>query len=119
MSRDSAYLLDILQAAKLIREYVQGLDEGSFRGDTKTQDAVIRRIAIIGDATKQLSESFRVAHPEIPWKAMAGMRDVVIHDYNNIRLSKLWSVAQEDIPALIAQVEPLVPPDTPDETAEH
>ncbi len=86
-----------------------------FAQDLKGQDAVIRRIAVIGEAAKRLSEEFRTNHPEIPWRGMTGMRDVVIHSYNQVKLVEVWAVIQTDIPALIAQIEPLVPPDTPDE----
>jgi uncharacterized protein with HEPN domain len=111
MSRDLTYVLDIYQSAQIIREHVKNLSKTAFKKDIKTQDAVIRRIEIIGEATKRLSNEIRSAHPEIPWKEMAGMRDVVIHDYDEVDLDFVWAVANEAVPRLIEQLAPLVPPD--------
>lgn len=111
MPRDLTYVLDILIAARHVQEYVSGMDRPSFDQDIKTQDAVIRRIEIIGEATRRLSPEFRTAHPDIPWQDMAGMRSRLIHDYDEVSLNLVWDVIQHDIPALIAQIEPLIPPD--------
>ena len=109
MSKDPAYLLDILQNARLILTFIPGsLD--AFASDLKSQYAAIRCFEIIGEATKRISTEFRQQHPEIAWKAMAGMRDVVIHDYDKVNIKKTWEFIQNDIPALIAQIEPLIPP---------
>ncbi len=91
------------------------MDRPTFDQDLKTQDAVIRRVEIIGEATRRLSLEFRAAHPDIPWQAMAGMRSRLIHDYDEVSLNLVWDVIQQDIPTLIAQVEPLIPPDEADE----
>jgi uncharacterized protein with HEPN domain len=115
MLRDSVYLLDILQQARLIQDFAQGMDKPMLERDVKTQYAVIRAIEIIGEATRRLSPAFKADHPEIPWKQMAGMRSVLIHTYDEIDLGEVWRVIERDIPALIAHIEPLVPPDTPDE----
>jgi uncharacterized protein with HEPN domain len=109
MSRDLAYVFDILEAAKLIQSYIEGVDRPTFDNDVMRQDAIFRRITIIGEATKRLSEEFRKNHSEISWKEMAGMRDVIVHDYNEIDLDLVWDTATKSIPALIAQIEPLAP----------
>ncbi len=75
----------------------------------------MRRIEIIGEATRRLSPEFRAEHPEIPWQDMAGMRSKLIHDYDKVDLHRVWEVVERDIPALITHIEPLVPPDIPDE----
>ncbi|MGI6207010.1 MAG: DUF86 domain-containing protein [Anaerolineae bacterium] len=113
MQRETAYLLDILQSALLVQEFVQGLDERGFRADQLRQDAVIRRIEVIGEATRRISPEFRAAHPGIPWPEMAGMRSRLIHEYDRVDLVEVWKVVQEDIPRLIAMITPLVPPDRP------
>jgi uncharacterized protein with HEPN domain len=113
--RDPGYLLHILLSARLIREFVQGVNEEEFTRDLMRQDAIVRRIQIIGEATRRLSKAFRAAHPEIPWQDMAGMRSKLIHDYDKVDLHRVWEIVEHDIPALIAHIEPLVPPDTPDE----
>ena len=83
---DASYLFDILDAARSAREFVEGYTEASFRADRKTQSAVIRELLIVGEATKQVSDGFRLAHPEILWRAMAGMRDVLVHNYRGTSL---------------------------------
>jgi uncharacterized protein with HEPN domain len=84
MSRDAASLLDIAESGKLIEEFIRGMDKGSFLIDRKTQSAGLHQILILGEAAKRVSQSYRDQHPEIPWKLMAGMRDVVIHTYESV-----------------------------------
>ncbi|MHB0878085.1 MAG: HepT-like ribonuclease domain-containing protein [Anaerolineae bacterium] len=115
MQRESAHRLDILQSALLIQEFARDLDEAAFHLDRLHQDAVIRRIEVIGEATRRISTPFRAAHPEIPWQKMAGMRSRLIHEYDRVDLVEVWKVIQEDIPELVAAVRPLIPPETPDE----
>ncbi len=114
MQRDLAHLLDILQSAHKIQEFIQGVDEAGFLQDSMRQDAVVRRIEVIGEATRRISQEFRTAHPDIPWQQMAGMRNRLIHEYDRVDLLEVWVVAQHDIPALVARITPLVPPESPD-----
>lgn len=72
------------------------------------QDAILRRITIIGEATKRLSKEFRTQHPSIPWKAIAGMRDVITHDYDEVDLDEIWTVINEDLPKLFNYIKTLV-----------
>src|SRR5258708_1085689 len=109
--KDPAYLLDIIQAAQLILEFSQNTDREAFAQDVMRQDAIIRRIEIIGEATKRLSASFKDEHPEIPWKRMTGMRDIVIHNYDRVDLVEGWKVIHDDIPLLIKQIGPMIPPE--------
>lgn len=117
MSRDSGYLLDILVAARLALDFVSGLDQAGFERDVKTQDAVLRRLEIIGEATKRLSDETKRQHPDVAWKKMAGMRDFLIHDYDKVNLARVWEVLQENLLPLIAVIEPLIPPDDTDQPA--
>ncbi|RPI98825.1 MAG: DUF86 domain-containing protein [Chloroflexi bacterium] len=116
MQRELAYLLDILQSARMIQAFVGDMDEAAFHKDIKTQDAVIRRIEVIGEAVRRLSLEFRENHPQIPWQQIAGMRSKLIHEYDRVDLVAVWEVVQHDIGMLIAQIEPLVPPDDSDES---
>jgi len=110
MSRDPQYLLDVLTAAKLALTYVAGKTQEEFLGDTQCQDAVIRRLEIIGEAARRLSRQTRTTLPELAWNAMIGMRNAMIHEYDDVDLSIVWDTVQSDLPVLIRVIEPLVPP---------
>lgn len=111
MSRDEAYLLDILLAACDVRSYVEGFDFERFQSSELHQDAVVRKLEVIGEAAKRVSEEMKVSVPGIPWRKIAGMRDRLIHEYSRIDLEEVWDTVQNGIPELIDKVEPLVPPE--------
>lgn len=69
------------------------------------QDAVIRQLEIIGEATKNLSDGLRSAHPEIPWRRIAGLRDVLIHGYMGVDLAAVWEITQKNLPDLERRIE--------------
>lgn len=75
-----------------------------FLKDTKTQDAVVRNLEIIGEAVKNISESLKAEHPNIPWKDMARVRDKVIHFYFGVNYDIVWSIAKEDLPQVAEQI---------------
>jgi uncharacterized protein with HEPN domain len=109
MQRDLATLLDIVKAALLVEQFIRGYDEKKFTYDLKTQSAVIHQLAIVGEATKRLSDAFRNQNPEIPWKLIAGMRDYLIHAYDAVDLEEVWRVATRDLPDLVEKLQPLLP----------
>ncbi len=109
MSRDQEALIDIGEAIKLIFQYVEGVDLDALAANIEKQDAILRRIMIIGEATKRLSSDFKKQHPAIPWKQIAGMRDVLTHDYDEVDLDEVWTVVNENLPQLLNYIEPLIP----------
>jgi len=109
MSRDEAWLLDIAEAGRAIEEFIAGLDRAAFLEDRKTQSAVLHQILILGEAAKRVTDTYRHDHPDIPWRQMAGMRDVVIHAYDSVDLDEVWNTATGDVPELLAQIRPLLP----------
>jgi uncharacterized protein with HEPN domain len=113
MRSDAASLLDIVQACRRLQRHLSGVDQAHFFADEKTQDAVIRQIEIIGEAAKRLTAEFRQAHSQLPWKQMAGMRDILIHQYDRVDMAEIWSAATVDVPAVLVAIEPLAPPETP------
>ena len=102
------YLEDIYDSAILIIEYVEGLTEQDFLYDLEKQDAVTRRIQIIGEAAKHISPSYKKKWSDIPWRDIAGMRDILVHEYFGITISMIWKVATEDIPILKEQIEDIL-----------
>ena len=110
-SRDLIYVLDILNAACLVQSFTREVDKITFEQDLMLQSAVIRQIEVMGEATKRLSPSFRASHPEIPWRKIAGMRDILIHAYDRIDLDEIWITTQVSIPDVIPLLEQIVPLD--------
>lgn len=98
-------LRDILEAARLISSYIKDTTEADFRVDKQKQDAVIRRIEIIGEAVAHLTESTRRAVPELAFRKMRGMRNIVAHDYANVDLDIVWDVVTVHIPEIRAVLE--------------
>ena len=94
------YLNDVLDAVIKIQDFTKGMTFNTFKADDKTVFAVIRAMEIIGEAVKHIPNDVRLSNPSIPWKSMAGMRDVLIHDYFGIDLETIWITAKDKIPPL-------------------
>jgi uncharacterized protein with HEPN domain len=94
------YLDDILESIEKIEEYTNGLSEEEFSRNSQIQDAVLRRLAIIGEAVKHLSKEFKKKHKQIPWKQIAGARDIFVHEYFGVGLERVWQTLQGDLPEL-------------------
>jgi len=107
---DSVYIGHIRDACEQIRSYLKGVSEEEFLSTPLVQDAVVRQIQVIGEATKRLSPGFRSATSEIPWSDIAGMRDKVVHDYMGVDLEAVWLTADVDVPELLAELEQLSHP---------
>ena len=108
MKDDLFYIENILQSITRIQLYISSKDYETFIEDFIVQDAVVRQLEIIGEATKRITKDFRNNNPEIPWADMAGMRDILIHDYIDVDLDIVWKTASESIPKLKALIEKLV-----------
>lgn len=108
MTREiDVYIDDILESIVKIREYTEGISKDDFFEDTQVQDSVFRRLEIIGEAVKNIPDEIRSKHPDIPWKQIAGMRDVLIHEYFGVNLGRVWKVIVEDIDKLGKEINKL------------
>ena len=109
MKRDNrVYLEDILESIALIKKYTAGISEKEFESDVKLQDAVTRRLEIIGEATKHISKKFRDTHSEIPWKKMTGLRDILVHEYFGIEMKRINKVIKEELRGLELKLQALL-----------
>jgi uncharacterized protein with HEPN domain len=102
------YLRDLLDAIEKIKNFIKDLEFEEFKKDDKTKFAVIRGLEIIGEATKHISEEVRINYPKVPWKEMAGMRDVLAHDYFGVDEETVWLTAKEKIPQLKPLIEKIL-----------
>lgn len=100
IKNDHVYLEHILESIEKIETFLKGITKFEFDRDVMIQDAVLRNIEIIGEATKKITKQFTESHPEIPWQDMAGMRDKLIHDYLDVDLDVVWKTVEVDLPLL-------------------
>jgi uncharacterized protein with HEPN domain len=98
------FIQDILNSIKEIEEFTKGMTYEDFRGDNKTCNAVIRSLEVLGEATKRIPLALRNEYKEIPWKKMAGLRDVLIHEYMGVDIKTVWNVVTKRIP----EIKPLI-----------
>ena len=111
MSRDDTYLVDILESAKIAWDYVFDKKWDEFYEDVQCQDAVVRRIEIIGEAARRVSQETRDKYPQIPWREMTSMRNLVIHEYDVVDINQVWDTVQNKLPPLIEELTKIVPPE--------
>jgi uncharacterized protein with HEPN domain len=112
MSRDDAYLLDMLVAARKALYFNANVSWERFQDDELLQNATMRMIEIVGEASARVSQQLKSARPEIPWAHMTGMRNRLVHEYFRVDVRSVWDTVQDDIPRLISLLEPLVPKPT-------
>jgi uncharacterized protein with HEPN domain len=101
-------LRDILDAIQARQDFTQGYNYESFVGDRKTRDAVVRNLEVIGEAVKKLSRSIKARYPQVEWKSIAGLRDVLIHDYFGVNYREIWAIVTEKIEPLREEIERII-----------
>jgi uncharacterized protein with HEPN domain len=102
---DKEFVADVRSAIDRILAYTAGMAYETFVADIKTQDAVIRNLEIMGEATKNISDVFRAAYPLIPWKSMAATRDRLIHQYFGVNLDIVWQIIMTELPEVAIQLQ--------------
>jgi uncharacterized protein with HEPN domain len=109
MPRDSrVYLEDILEATRKITAYTSSLSKAAFLEDEKTIDAVVRNLEVIGEAVKKLPEDLRAQHSAVEWKKIAGLRDILIHEYFGLDAEIVWDIVRNKVPALDREVRTML-----------
>lgn len=109
MTKDyEIYVEDMLESIELIFNYTHDKSEVQFSKDSELQDAVVRRLGIIGEAASRLSKEIRDKATGIPWKSVIGLRNIIIHEYSNVSLGKVWDVIQNDLPPLKSNLQQLI-----------
>jgi uncharacterized protein with HEPN domain len=102
------YLQDILKCIDQIEVYLEDVSEEEFYQNSEKQDSVLRRLEIIGEAAKQVSEDIRNKYEVVPWRRISGLRDILIHQYFGVILSMVWVITQEDLPELKTNVQQII-----------
>jgi uncharacterized protein with HEPN domain len=109
MQRDLQFLLDMLQSAELIITYTAQCSKAEFVGNVQLQDAVIRRLLVIAEAARRVSETTRQTLTNVSWQEVNGMRNRLVHEYDDVNLNIVWDVVQEEIPSLIEELKTQIP----------
>jgi len=108
MKRTKIFLLHILESIERIEDFTKGFSKDDFLQSEKTQDAVLRRLEIIGEAVKNISANFKKKHTEVEWKKIAGARDIIIHEYFGVDLDLTFRIIKENIPELKQKIKELL-----------
>ncbi len=104
-ARQNRLLRDLLESAYAIRQYLDGVSHEQFLENLEKQDAVLRRFEIIGEAASRLSQSTKDLFPEIPFRSIRGMRNIIAHDYGEVDLEQVWRTASEDLELIVERIE--------------
>jgi uncharacterized protein with HEPN domain len=110
--RQLGLLRDILDSAVAVRSYMHGVSREQFPANPEKQDAVLRRLEVIGEAASRLSPETRALFPGLPFRAMRGMRNVIAHDYGAVDVEQVWTTASGNMDELIAALAPHVRPES-------
>lgn len=111
MQRDLQFLLDMLQSAELIMTYTAQCSKDEFVENVQLQDSVIRRLLVVAEAARRVSETTRQALPNISWQEINGMRNRLVHEYDDVNLNIVWNVLQTEMPTLIEELKLQIPPE--------
>lgn len=107
MLRDKASLWDVRRAGQNVLNFAKDLEKEDLEIDDIHTSGILYQLVIVGEATKRISSEFRMQHPEVPWSDMAGMRDILAHQYDKLDFDALWDIVQISVPDMLKKIEPL------------
>lgn len=107
--RDAGYLWDMREALRDCLKFVESATYDDFCGNAMMHSAVERRLEVLGEAASHVSKDFQLAHSEIPWKEITGIRVILAHRYGEVNLEELWRTVTEDLPNLLLKLDVLIP----------
>ena len=102
------FLSHILESISYIEHDTDGKSKQDFLNDRVVQDLVVRRLAVIGEAARNIPDDFRKKHKQIPWRSITGMRDVVVHDYFSLDFGRIWDTVENDLPKVKKEIEKII-----------
>ena len=108
MKDDRLYLIHISECIERIESYASGLDKGAFLNSTLVQDAILRNLQVMSESTQRLSDALKESHGQIDWRKMAGLRNILVHDYLGVDAERVWNIIQKDMPALKKAIRSLM-----------
>jgi len=109
MKKDpQVFIKHILDSIDAVEHYTKNLSEDQFLRSLEKQDAIVRRVEIIGEAVRNISADFRREYPDIPWRKISGMRDKLVHEYFGVDLELVWAVVKKDLPSFKRQIKNLL-----------
>jgi uncharacterized protein with HEPN domain len=108
MQRDPASLIDVATAIQEALDYVRDMTWDQFAADRKTQAAVMYALTVVGEAARRVSPAFRTRHSQLPWPDMISLRNRLVHEYDKIKLKVVWETLLDDLPSLLAEIQPIL-----------
>jgi len=102
--RDLGHAYDMLLASRAVHSFITGRQAGDLLSDRQLRDAVEKELEIVGEAVRRISDGFKLSHANVPWRRIAGLRNVLIHEYREVDLDELWRIATVEISPLIEQL---------------
>ena len=107
---DPAYLWDMREAALHILDFIRGVSFSKYSANKMIQSAVERQLEILGEAARRVSPEYQEEHPEIAWRSIIGLRNILAHEYGEVKADRIWRIASVDAADIIRQLDPLIPP---------